>query len=335
MALISCYECNKTISNSANSCPHCGAPSKNNFRTYSPLDTPFEENAISTEYKKVPFFIALLIVLCPILFVWLLLDRNYSQKDKKIGFIYLAISVIFFIFFVKPFGIENQPNIEPTETPYPAYNQEKTPAETVENHPIQTTAHQKSKTNIQVSALKYYADYQQNEVSADQKYKGNTLLLQGMVFGINKDYSDQVYLSILGSNNYYGIDRIHANLLPTELQTASKLVKGDIVQLICTGGTMIMGFPILDDCQIHGIDQEQHQRITGSTKYLPAKPTTSPSNNPNYTVTSQKIVTINSDERDNETRITPTQSTDNKNNSLSNEVNNELNNANPSDNMEH
>jgi predicted amidophosphoribosyltransferase len=30
MALINCYECNREISDLANSCPHCGAPAKSN-----------------------------------------------------------------------------------------------------------------------------------------------------------------------------------------------------------------------------------------------------------------------------------------------------------------
>lgn len=271
MALISCYECKTTISDSATACPYCGAPARKGQVYFSPLDTPPEKG----DYKKVPLWLGILIVVFPLLFVWLLLDKNYSPKDKKIGFIYLAISLLFSFWYFQPPNTTPQPTTS-TEQIIPASSQQTnhhdvavdTTQDEDPSPPDITTTH-KNKTSVQVSALKYYADYQHNEVSADQKYKGNNLLLQGMVSGISKDYSGQVYLSILGSNDAYGIDVIHANLQNSELQIASKLTKSDIVQLICTGGTMIMNIPVLDDCQIDGIDQEQHQAITGSKKYLP------------------------------------------------------------------
>lgn len=266
MALISCYECKTTISDSATACPYCGAPARKGQVYFSPLDTPPEKG----DYKKVPLWLGILIVVFPLLFVWLLLDKNYSPKDKKIGFIYLAISLLFSFWYFQSPNTTPQPTTS-TEQIIPASSQQTNHHDVAidttqdeDPQPPESHAVENGKADIQVSAMKYYTDYQNNRTSADKKYKGTILLIQGSVFGL----SGRTDLSILGSNNTSGEDIILANLQNSEIQLASNLIKGDIVQLICIGGAMAISIPVLDNCKIDGIDQIQHQTITGNNKYI-------------------------------------------------------------------
>ncbi|WP_227502577.1 zinc-ribbon domain-containing protein, partial [Klebsiella sp. 10982] len=87
MALIKCHECAKDISDSAISCPHCGAPISNSQKTNSIKN--------NQEPRQVSFILALGIVILPILFVWFLFRKGYSKKSRIIGIVYLVLSIIF------------------------------------------------------------------------------------------------------------------------------------------------------------------------------------------------------------------------------------------------
>ncbi len=52
--------------------------------------------------------------------------------------------------------------------------------------------------DLKVSATRLYADYDGNEVAADQKYKGKTLLVTGTVDDIGKDIMDTMYVTLIG-----------------------------------------------------------------------------------------------------------------------------------------
>jgi hypothetical protein len=100
---------------------------------------------------------------------------------------------------------------------------------------------------LPVSALQLFSDYQANEVAADQKYKGKALLVSGYISSINKDFTDSVYLVLATPNEFMGV---HADLRGDEESKAVGLAKGQPVNVQCTGGGMVIGSPILKDCEI-------------------------------------------------------------------------------------
>jgi hypothetical protein len=102
--------------------------------------------------------------------------------------------------------------------------------------------------SLAVTAPQLYRDYHRNEVSADTKYKGKTLAVTGRVTGISKDFAGGVYLTLdNGESEFLGI---HAELQPSEVDKASTLSKGRTVTVVCEGGEMVIGTPILKDCVI-------------------------------------------------------------------------------------
>lgn len=97
---------------------------------------------------------------------------------------------------------------------------------------------------ISVTAKKLYADYNANEVAADEVYKGKEIELTGQVESINKNFMDEVYIAIrTGSFN-----SIHCKV-PNKNEAMS-LKKGQTIKVIGVGGTMILGSPVLENCSI-------------------------------------------------------------------------------------
>lgn len=100
---------------------------------------------------------------------------------------------------------------------------------------------------IHVSAVKLWSDYHANEVAADNMYKGQPLIVTGMVKGINKDILDDAYLTLSTFNEFESVD---AHLQSSELAKAARMSIYQPVTVACTGGGMVIGSPVLRDCII-------------------------------------------------------------------------------------
>lgn len=98
---------------------------------------------------------------------------------------------------------------------------------------------------LHVSASQLFRDYQDNEVSADQKYKGKRLAVTGTVQSIDKDMFDNIVVRLRTPNEFMGamasLDEKHETL-------AASLRKGEKVAWICKGGGLVVGSPVLRDC---------------------------------------------------------------------------------------
>ncbi|WP_454259935.1 OB-fold protein [Pseudoxanthomonas mexicana] len=97
---------------------------------------------------------------------------------------------------------------------------------------------------LEVSASDLFAAYEANEVAADNQYKGKQLAVTGTVAGINKDFTDEVYVEIAGNE----FMNIHARGIdPT---VAAGLAKGTKITVVCEGGGLMMASPILNECEV-------------------------------------------------------------------------------------
>ncbi len=102
---------------------------------------------------------------------------------------------------------------------------------------------------LAVSATELLTDYQANEVSADDKYKGRLLKVTGKVSEIRKDAFDTVIVEIATSNRFMGVKTYG---IPSNI--AGMMGKGDKYGLLCKGGGMILGSPVLRECLIVNVD---------------------------------------------------------------------------------
>jgi hypothetical protein len=98
---------------------------------------------------------------------------------------------------------------------------------------------------LEVSAADLFAAYEANEVAADNQYKGKLLAVTGTVAGINKDFTDEVYVEIGTSNQFMSIQA--RGIDPA---VAAGLQKGTKVTVVCEGAGLMVGSPILNECAV-------------------------------------------------------------------------------------
>jgi hypothetical protein len=103
---------------------------------------------------------------------------------------------------------------------------------------------------VAVSAEEYSKQYDANEVSADQSFKGKTLLITGRVTSISKDFTDKVYIELRGKDEFSSVW-----VYLKDVGISAKLQKGMTVSFTGTGNGMTAGTPMVDDGEIQGQPQ--------------------------------------------------------------------------------
>jgi hypothetical protein len=100
--------------------------------------------------------------------------------------------------------------------------------------------------SITVSANKLYSDYESNGVSADAKYKGKVIKVTGVVNRIDRDFMDNIYVTLKG-DKYLG--DVQCFFSEDYVEKASQLYKGKRITVkgICDGKLMNV---MLNDCLI-------------------------------------------------------------------------------------
>ncbi len=102
---------------------------------------------------------------------------------------------------------------------------------------------------VAVSATELLKDYHANEVSGDDKYKGRLLKVTGEVGAIRKDAFDTVIVELATPNQFLAV---HTYGIPSKI--AGMMAKGDKYGLLCKGGGMILGSPVLRECLLVNLD---------------------------------------------------------------------------------
>jgi tRNA_anti-like len=100
---------------------------------------------------------------------------------------------------------------------------------------------------LAVTAQALHSAYDQNEVSADQKYKGKRLVVEGVIRSIDKDMFDNVVLVLAAGDMFAGV---HATLTRAEAPKAAELKKRQRVEVECVGSGKIINSAMLKDCAI-------------------------------------------------------------------------------------
>jgi hypothetical protein len=80
------------------------------------------------------------------------------------------------------------------------------------------------------TAVDIGAEYEGNEVAADERYKGKTFLVTGRVQSVKKDHKGRVFLQAAGGNMFLGV-----HLYVKDQKFTGSLKPDDEVELECTG----------------------------------------------------------------------------------------------------
>jgi hypothetical protein len=98
---------------------------------------------------------------------------------------------------------------------------------------------------VRISAPQLFAAYHANEVAADDKFKDQPLVITGVIESINKDVFGNGYLVLRDANMFEGVQ---ARLSDDSMKYSGQLLRGDDVTLICKGAGMIIGSPVVKNC---------------------------------------------------------------------------------------
>lgn len=100
---------------------------------------------------------------------------------------------------------------------------------------------------ISVSVPKLWTDYHENEVAADDLYKGKRLVVEGQVASVNKGTADNAYVLL---STYDDLAPIHADIKAEDQAEATTLRIGQVITVDCEGAGMTMGDLFLMNCSI-------------------------------------------------------------------------------------
>jgi hypothetical protein len=96
-----------------------------------------------------------------------------------------------------------------------------------------------------IGAVRLWREYEENEVAADTRYKGQRLRVTGTVVSIERDYEDRPVLHLFGGN---AIFPTRATLNKADIPAVVQLKKGDEVVVRCIGAGREMRMPQLERC---------------------------------------------------------------------------------------
>jgi hypothetical protein len=98
---------------------------------------------------------------------------------------------------------------------------------------------------LSVGAVRLWRDYEENEVAADTRYRGQRLQVTGTVVSVERDYEGRPVLHLLSGNPIF---RTMATLNKADIPAAAQLKKGDQVVVRCIGAGREMRMPQLERC---------------------------------------------------------------------------------------
>lgn len=98
---------------------------------------------------------------------------------------------------------------------------------------------------VRVTASELYKAYDENELSADAKYKGKVLGISGTVDSVEKSFGN-IHVRLKAGQF---IETVDCTMDDSEEATAATLKKGQSVVLACLGKGKLVG-PMTEDCKI-------------------------------------------------------------------------------------
>lgn len=161
--------------------------------------------------SEVAFWLGVLFL--PFIFSWFTLQKKYSKKSKAIAFVWLAFFVLAGTVHKdkKRVEVANESDlIAPVKAPI-----------------------------LQANVKEILLAYKNNEIGADNRYKGRQVEVSGTVIDIKKGLMGNMYVTI-GTGSKYEIRTLQAFFDDSMSAALSQLNHGDQLTVVCTiDGLMI------------------------------------------------------------------------------------------------
>lgn len=101
--------------------------------------------------------------------------------------------------------------------------------------------------DFEIIAAVLYAGYRNNEVAADEKFKGKKLAITGTISDIGKDIADQPYISFRVDD----FESVTCYFDNENVKAISKLSKGEKITVVGKCGGLILTNVVIRDCQLN------------------------------------------------------------------------------------
>lgn len=95
------------------------------------------------------------------------------------------------------------------------------------------------------TATQLHADYEANEVAADERMKGKLVEVSGRVMSIEKDFTDTIVVQLRTDNQFMGA---RMRMDDSQKSVAMRLQKGAQVTVVCKRMARVVGVPAGYDC---------------------------------------------------------------------------------------
>lgn len=100
---------------------------------------------------------------------------------------------------------------------------------------------------IEIRAEELAQLYDQNEVAADDRFRGKRLLVTGALTQIRKDFTDDIVLQLKAR----GLMGVQARVIPEQKGAVAQLRNGQEITLDCECRGATLGAPSLWGCTLH------------------------------------------------------------------------------------
>lgn len=124
-----------------------------------------------------------------------------------------------------------------------------TPTETTQAAETKVTAVEKTAPKVTVTSVSLIKEYSENEVAADEKYKGKLVEVSGKVAGVDNGTFDNEMIVKL-SDGEYDFNSTWCYMRTSEKDKVLAFKKGQQTTLIGTGDSATISSPVLKNCWV-------------------------------------------------------------------------------------
>ena len=210
--MITCTDCQKSISTAAAQCPNCGKPNAEASNVEAPNKKPVSDIVLGIAVFVMPF-----------VFVWVTLNKSYSQNFRNYSFAYLILVVGLILLGSSEEKLTNTNNVTTTKSFSPVFE----PAKIVK--PIKIVINDASYRQVdnEIGCKSKYGDNKKEDVF-NAKYKDQWFIWGGIIetvdsnrVSINIDRQGTQDLSVEFYDPNAGYDLTKGSLIKVRFRMAS------------------------------------------------------------------------------------------------------------------
>ena len=135
-----------------------------------------------------------------------------------------------------------------TDTPKPPENQQESAIEPTAVNQVQKPAKPTyTPAVLKVKARELYADYENNEIAADLKYKDKVYTITGYIRSIGKDVTNRPYILLQTNNSLFGVQCFFEN---SEIHSLARLSKKQYVYVKGKITGHSIGYILVEKCSL-------------------------------------------------------------------------------------